>query len=44
MDISPSGPLNEYFPFKEDEEATYMLFNSDEAFDSITEIEDSQLA
>ena len=44
MDINPSGPLNAYFPFEEGEEATYMLFNSDEAFDSITDIEDSQLA
>ena len=35
---------NNYYPFAEGEEATYLLFNSDEAFESITNIEESQLA
>jgi len=42
MDIDPSGPLDDYFPFDEQERATYLMFNSDQAFESITEIEESQ--
>jgi len=42
MDIDPSGPLDDYFPFDDQERATYLMFNSDQAFESITEIEESQ--
>ena len=36
MDIDPSGPLVEYFPFDENERATYLLFDPDQAFETIS--------
>ena len=42
LDQDPSGPLAEYFPFNKTEGATYLIFTPDEAFISVTEIEDSQ--
>ena len=39
MDMQPSGPLVDYYPFNALEQASYLLFNSDEAFDSIDNIE-----
>ena len=54
LDIDPSGPLDEFFVTKkrkddvtdEGEEyrdyATYLVFNNDEAFDSITNVEESE--
>ena len=41
MDIDPSGALDEYFPFDEEERATYLIFNPDQAFDTITDVKDS---
>ena len=43
MDMQPSGPLVDYYPFDALEQASYLLFNSDEAFESIDDIEDSKL-
>ena len=42
LDSNPSGPLDDYYPFDENDQATYLIFNEDEAFDSITRIEDSK--
>ena len=42
MDMNPSGPLSDYFAFKESDKATYLLFNNDDAFDTITNVEESQ--
>ena len=43
IDIMASGPLSEYFSFdSEDEFATFFLFDSDEAFESIYGIMDSK--
>ena len=42
LDIDPSGALDEYFSFKNDKKyATYVMFNDDEAFDSISGVEES---
>ena len=35
LDMNPSGPLQNYYPFDETEYATYLLFNNDAEFDSI---------
>ena len=42
MDMNPSGPLSDYFAFKESDKATYLLFNNDEAFDTIVDVKDSK--
>ena len=42
LDMNPSGPLQNYYPFSETEYATYLLFNNDAEFDSITDIGDSK--
>ena len=41
MDVDPSGPLDDYYPFDEVEQPQYLLFNNDEEFDSIVNIEES---
>ena len=28
MDLNPSGTLTQYYPFEEDDQASYMLFNT----------------
>lgn len=43
LDIDPSGPLNDYFVIKNDKYATYMMFNSDEKYDTITDLEVTDL-
>ena len=43
LDIDPSGSLNEFFTFEYDKKyATYLMFNDDEAFDSITRVDESE--
>ena len=42
VDLDPSGQFNEYLDPRNDEYASYLVFNNDEAFDSITDVNDSQ--
>ena len=44
LDMAPSGDINEFYPFVSVEQATYLLFNPDEAFESIQRVHESSLA
>lgn len=42
VDLDPSGPLNEYLAPQNDKYATYLMFNNDAAFDTISDVESSE--